>query len=251
MSAASKPMPPSARRTPTTTATSAIPSVAASSRIEPGEERDAKRPHRRPAVLVAHRFDARTLRARAVERAQRRQPAHDVEEVVREQRQRLPALARAPLRVTADEPHEHRDEGQREEHHPGRERGRSTRRARAPRRARRRQARPEVGSGRRSSRARRRPRPPRSRPPRSVHRRARSASRRSRVSTTSSRSCEITSPAARLPATSNPHARERPSCHDHRRAARAASRPRRVTRLRTSAPPRVQGAPPARGRAAP
>ena len=87
-----------------------------------GEERDAKRSHRRPAVLVAHLLDPRRLRMRAVERAERGQPANDVEEVVREHRERLPALACAPLRVTADEPHEDGDERQREEHHARSER---------------------------------------------------------------------------------------------------------------------------------
>ncbi len=87
-----------------------------------GEERDAQRSHRRPAVLVAHLLDPRRLRMRAVERAERRQPANDVEEVVREHRERLPPLACAPLRVTADEPHEDGDERQREEHHARSER---------------------------------------------------------------------------------------------------------------------------------
>ena len=85
------------------------------------QERRAKRLHRRPAVLLADLGDARRLRARAVERPQRRQPAHDVEEMVGEQRQRLPALACAPLRIAADEPHEHGDEREREEHHACRE----------------------------------------------------------------------------------------------------------------------------------
>ena len=45
--------------------------------------------------LLADLGDALRLRAGAIERAQRGQPAHDVEEVIREERQRLPALARA------------------------------------------------------------------------------------------------------------------------------------------------------------
>ena len=95
--AASKPMPPSTRRTPTVTATSAIPSVAASSSTVP--ERNATR----SVAIVVRRYSSLTsrdllrLRLAAVERAQRRQPADDVEEVRREERQRLPALARALL----------------------------------------------------------------------------------------------------------------------------------------------------------
>ena len=85
----------------------------------PREERDAERAHRRAAVLVAHRRDLLRLRLAAVEGAKRRQAAHDVEEVRREERERLPALARALLRVAADEPHEHRHERQRQQHHPG------------------------------------------------------------------------------------------------------------------------------------
>ena len=84
-----------------------------------GEERDAERSHRRPAVLLAHLGDPRSLRVRAVEGAQRRQAAHDVQEVVREERQRLPALPCAPLGVAPDEPHEDRDERKRQQHHAG------------------------------------------------------------------------------------------------------------------------------------
>ena len=84
-----------------------------------GQERDPERSHRRAPVLLAHLDDALGLRAPAVEGAQRRQPAHDVEEVVREQRQRLPALPRTALRVPPDEPHEHRDERQGQQHHAG------------------------------------------------------------------------------------------------------------------------------------
>ncbi len=61
------------------------------------------------------------LRLAAVERAEGRQAAHHVEEVRREERERLPALACPPLRVAAHEPHEHRDERQRQEHHAGRD----------------------------------------------------------------------------------------------------------------------------------
>ena len=88
----------------------------------PGEERDPERPHRGPPVVVAHLLDPLGLRLASVEGAQRRQAAHDVEEVRREQRQRLPALPRVPGRGAADQPHEDRDERQREQHDPGRER---------------------------------------------------------------------------------------------------------------------------------
>ena len=47
-----------------------------------GEERDPQRPHRRAAVLVADLLDPLGLRLAAVEGAQRRQPAHDVEKCV-------------------------------------------------------------------------------------------------------------------------------------------------------------------------
>ena len=66
-------------------------------------------------------LDLLRLRSPAVERAQRRQPAHDVKEVVRQQSKCLPALSRALLRVAADEPHEHRHERQREQHDAGRD----------------------------------------------------------------------------------------------------------------------------------
>ena len=97
------------------TATSAIPRVAASSSTAP--ERNATR----SVPIVARRYSSLTaaivrLDGAAVERAQRRQPADDVEEVGREREQRLPALARVPLGVTADQPHEDGDERQREQH---------------------------------------------------------------------------------------------------------------------------------------
>jgi hypothetical protein len=69
----------------------------------------------------AHLDDPFRLRLRAVERAQRRQPAHDVEEVVREECERLPALPRATLRLTSDEPHEHGHERKRQKHDSRRE----------------------------------------------------------------------------------------------------------------------------------
>ena len=87
----------------------------------PGEKRDPERAHRRAAVLVADLLDPLGLRAAAVERAQRRQPADDVQEVRREQPERLAPLRRAPFRVAADQPHEHGHEREREQHDPGRE----------------------------------------------------------------------------------------------------------------------------------
>ena len=92
-----------------------------------GEERDAQRAHRRAAVLVGDARDLGRLRLAAVERAQRRQPAHDVEEVRGEQPQRLPALARAALGRAADQPHEQRHERQRQQHHAAPRSGRSSR----------------------------------------------------------------------------------------------------------------------------
>ena len=83
----------------------------------PRQEREAQRPHRRAAVALADLGDAGRLRAAAIERAQRRQAAHHVEEVRRQQPQRVPALAGALLGGAADEPHEDRHERQRERHH--------------------------------------------------------------------------------------------------------------------------------------
>ena len=81
-----------------------------------GEKRDPEGSHRRSAVGVAHLRDLLGLRRAAVEGPERRQAAHDVEEVRREQRQRPPARARALLGVAADEPHEDGHERQGEEH---------------------------------------------------------------------------------------------------------------------------------------
>ena len=85
------------------------------------EEGDSQRSHRRAAIAVADRRDLVGLGLAAVERTQRRQPADDVEEVGRQEHQRLPALTRSVLRVAPDEPHEDRDERQREQHEPGRD----------------------------------------------------------------------------------------------------------------------------------
>ena len=84
-----------------------------------GQEREPQGPHRRRAVLVAHARDALRLNGSAVEGPERRQASHDVEEVVREQRQRLPALTRLPSGLPAHEPHEDRDERKRQDHHAG------------------------------------------------------------------------------------------------------------------------------------
>ena len=88
----------------------------------PREERDAQRADRRPPVALADPVEDVGLRPAAVERAQRREPADDVQEMRREQPERKPALARALLRVAADQPHEHGHERQRQQHQPGRDR---------------------------------------------------------------------------------------------------------------------------------
>ena len=87
----------------------------------PREKRDAERAHRRAAVLVADPCNPLRLRLGPVEGTERRQPADDVREVAREASERAPARMRSPLGVAADEPHEDRYEGEREEHHPGRD----------------------------------------------------------------------------------------------------------------------------------
>ena len=105
---ASKPSPPSTSRTPTVTATSAIPSVAASSSTAP--ERNATR----SVPIVARRYSSPTsrdplgLRRAAVERAQRRQPADDVEEVGRETRS---ACQRSRVRRSVYRPTSHMKTG--------------------------------------------------------------------------------------------------------------------------------------------
>ena len=84
-----------------------------------GEEGDAERPHRRAPVLVADLRDPLGLRRAPVERAQSGQSTDDVQEVRGEQPERLTPLRRAPLRVAADQPHEHGHEREREQHDPG------------------------------------------------------------------------------------------------------------------------------------
>ena len=83
------------------------------------QERDPQRRHRRAAVLLADLLEPLRLRLAAVERAERRQAADDVEEVRGEDRERLPPLVRALRRVPADEPHEDRHERQRQQQQPG------------------------------------------------------------------------------------------------------------------------------------
>src|SRR4029077_11851136 len=51
-----------------------------------------------------------------IEGTQRWQSANDVGEMRREKRERLPALARTPLGVPPDEPHEHGYQRQRQQH---------------------------------------------------------------------------------------------------------------------------------------
>ena len=80
------------------------------------EECEAQRSHRRRAVGVARLLDPPELRLATIERSQRRQPANDIEEVRRQQRHRLPALACPVPGGPADQPEEHGHEGQREQH---------------------------------------------------------------------------------------------------------------------------------------
>ncbi len=80
-----------------------------------GEETHPQRRHRRLAVPLARLCHPRGLLLAAVEGAKRRQTAHDVEKVRRQQPERLPAPARLLLRVAADQPHEDGHEGQRQQ----------------------------------------------------------------------------------------------------------------------------------------
>ena len=81
------------------------------------EERDPERLHRRPPIVVAGCGERLGLRAAAVVSAKRGQPANDVQEPCREQRERLCPRSRFPFRVTPDHHHEDRHEGQRHKHH--------------------------------------------------------------------------------------------------------------------------------------
>ena len=171
-----------------------------------GQEGDPERPHRRPPIALADVRERRRLSPGPVERPQRGQPAHHVEEVGRQEPQGEPPLPGPLLRVAPDQPHEHRDERQRGEH--------DQRRAEVDRGHERqdghgndtgehelRQVPGEVGleavdalhRGRDDLPA------PRRRPPTS-------AGARRRRSTRSSRSSESTAWAARRPATSNDQA---------------------------------------------
>ncbi len=216
-----------------------------------GEERDTERPHRRPAILLAHLRDSLHLCPSAIEGSERRQPTHDVEEVVREERQCLPAFSRAALRVAADEPHEDRDERKRHQHDPGRNEvdGRNEHQHRDRDDDReddlrqvareRRLERVDARDGRRGHL-------------RALHpvERGRAAPQ-PRVSTRSRRSCEMTSAAARRPATSNPQAPSAramtTSDEQHERALDVAERCAAERRGRRP----VRAARPARARAAP
>ena len=83
------------------------------------EKGDPQGPHRRlPVMLTDPREHGGVLRP-AVERPQRRQATHDIQEVTREQPEREPSLTRAILGVPADQPHEDGDERQREQHQAG------------------------------------------------------------------------------------------------------------------------------------
>ena len=87
-----------------------------------GQKGKAQRLHGRLAVALADLVDALRLGLAAVEGTQRRQAAHDVEEVRREQRQLLPARQRPALGGAADQPHEDRHQGQRDQHQQRRQR---------------------------------------------------------------------------------------------------------------------------------
>ncbi len=215
----------------------------------PGQERDAKRAHGRAPVLAADFTDPLGLRAATVERAQRRQPAHDVQEVRRQQRERLPALPSAMLRVPAQKPHEDGDERERDEHDPGGDRiDRGDEHENRNRHDEREDHLRQVAGERRLE---------------SVHARdgccrdlgaldavERSGCARSLLSTSSRRSCEPTSTAARLPATSNPHAAiARAATTPSNRTSGVAtassdapSKPRAATRARRTACARTRNA---------
>ena len=80
------------------------------------EEADPQRLHRRCAVALAHLGQDPGLCLGTAEGPERRQPAHDVQEVQREHVQRLPPLNGALLRVAPDQPHEHGDKRKRDQH---------------------------------------------------------------------------------------------------------------------------------------
>ncbi len=251
VSPACRPRRPSTSRTPTVTATSATPSVAASSSTEP--ERNATR----SVAIVVRRYcsldrgdrlaPARgpRLNARSVgsPRTTSRKCVESSRSACQRSRVRL-------LGVAADQPHEHRDERQRDEHHE--RRGQVDRADEREDRDRHdaRRARPAAGSARSTPRARR----PLRRRGRDLAalgpvergrlrrggaaRRARAAARRGR---SRRRGC---------PATSKPHA-ARPRSANASRAARARVRRRGAARRRTRGRRPTRAASPGRGRAAP
>ena len=235
VSPAWRPRPPSASRTPTVTATSATPRVAASSSTVP------ERKVRRSVPIVARRWRSLTsamrarLRGAAIERAQRRQAAHDVEEVRRQAAQGVPALAGALLGGAADEPHEDRHERQRDRHDERRLEvdGRPP----TPRRrtGRSRRARPAAGSGRSTPRAPRSPAPRPRRSRRTASRRPRSAAspagaRRAPGAARRARSPPRAGPRPPSPTPARRGPRRRAPARPRRVAARSPARPRRPRR---------------------
>ena len=192
------------------------------------------------AVCACERLNARSVGS----------PRTTSRKWLREQRERLPALARAVLRVAPDEPHEDRDERKRQQHDAGREEvDRRDERENGDGHDEREDDLREVAGERRLERLDARDRGGRDLGAlRAVERRRRdgaASSRRRRAEAARSRRRPRASRRPRSP-TPRARARRRP-----RRAARGASRPRRATRPRTRAPRRAPGAPPGRGRAAP
>ena len=77
-----------------------------------GKERDAQRAHGGAPVVAGDLADDLSLRLGPAEHLERRQPGHHVEEVVREHRQRAPALLRVRAGGLPDQRAEQRDERQ-------------------------------------------------------------------------------------------------------------------------------------------
>ena len=80
------------------------------------EECDPKCFHRGAAVALARTGDQGGLRSPAIEGAERRQSAGDVEEVRREEDERAPLSPCLAFRIPADQNHEHGDERKRQQH---------------------------------------------------------------------------------------------------------------------------------------
>ena len=107
---------------------------------ERGQKGDAQRRHRGAPVVVGVRRDRIGLRRAAPVRAQRREAAHDIDEVGREERERPPAAHRRVLGRLADQDPEDRDQRHRAREHdrggdvvqrdPDEEHGRDDRRER-------------------------------------------------------------------------------------------------------------------------